>query len=231
MTAAQLFARAGALLVDLDGTLVDSSAPVRRAWYAFAARHGQDGERVHRFAQGRPSRETVALLAPNADQRAEAAWIEEIEVGDTGGVRALPGAKLLLSSGRPLAIVTSCSTALAEARLAAAGLPRPPVLVSSDGLRRGKPDPECFLIAARLLAVEPARCVVLEDSPTGIAAGRAAGAKVIALRTTHGDEELGDADAIVDDLAALLTARGAAQARASSGRAATPASNARTATA
>ena len=231
MTAAQLFARADALLVDLDGTLVDSSAPVRRAWSAFAARHGLDGERVHRFAQGRPSRETVALLAPDADQRAEAAWIEEIEVGDTGGVRALPGAKLLLSSGRPLAIVTSCSTALAEARLAAAGLPRPPMLVSSDGLKRGKPDPECFLIAAALLAIDPARGVVLEDSPTGIAAGRAAGAKMIALRTTHGDEELGDADAIVDDLAALFTARGAAPAHASSGRGATPGRSARTATA
>lgn len=231
MTAAQLLARADALLVDLDGTLVDSTAPVRRAWNAFAARHGLDGERVHSFAQGRPSRETVALLAPDADQRAESAWVEELEVRDTRGVHALPGARELLSGGRRLAIVTSCSTALAEARLAAAGLPRPSVLVSSDGLKRGKPDPECFLIAARLLAVDPARCVVLEDSPMGVAAGRAAGAKVIALRTTHGDQELRDADALVDDLAALFTARGAAPAHASSGRAATPARTSRTATA
>lgn len=215
MTAAQLLARADAVLVDLDGTLVDSSAPVRRVWHAFAARHGLNGEMVHAVAQGRPSRETVRLLAPDAEQRTESTWVEETEVRDTKGVRALPGARRLLAGARPLAIVTSCSTALAESRLAAAGLPRPLVLVSSDGLERGKPDPECFLIAARLLGADPVRCVALEDSPTGIAAGRAAGASVIALRTTHGDDELAEADAIVDDLASLFTARDAARARAS----------------
>ena len=215
MTAAQLLAGADAVLVDLDGTLVDSSAPVRRVWSAFADRHGLDREMVHRFAQGRPSRETVRLLAPQADQRAESAWVEDAEVRDTGGVHALPGARQLLAGARPLAIVTSCSTALAESRLTAAGLRTPSVLVSSDGLDRGKPDPACFLIAARMLGVDPARCVVLEDSPTGIAAGRAAGATVVALRTTHGDEQLADADAIVDDLASLFRARGAAPARAS----------------
>jgi sugar-phosphatase len=77
------------------------------------------------------------------------------------------------------------------------------VLVSSDGLERGKPDPACFLIGARRLGVDPGQCVVLEDAPNGIKAGRAAGAAVIALRTTHGDDELREADAVVDDLASL----------------------------
>jgi mannitol-1-/sugar-/sorbitol-6-phosphatase len=202
--ASALMARAEAILVDLDGTLVDSTAPVRRAWDAFAHRHGLNGDEVMRFAHGRPSRESVGLLVPEADQDAEAAAIETAELRDTRGVFALPGAAALLASGRRLAIVTSCSTALAHSRLRAAELPIPDLLVSSDGLERGKPDPECFLIAARQLEVDPARCVVLEDAPAGIRAGRAAGAPVIALRTTHPDEELGEADVIVDDLSRLI---------------------------
>jgi sugar-phosphatase len=205
MTAAALFGRADGILVDLDGTLVDSTAPVGRAWGAFADRQGLDREAVHRLAQGRPSRETIGLLlAPGADRDAETGRLEEGEVSDTDGVFALPGAARLLGSDRRLAIVTSCSTALAEARLRAAGLPLPGVLVSSDGLERGKPDPACFVIAARSLGTDPWRCVVIEDSPAGIRAGREAGATVIALRTTHGDDALGEAHAIVDDIGALV---------------------------
>jgi mannitol-1-/sugar-/sorbitol-6-phosphatase len=204
MTLGALFARADAILVDLDGTLIDSTAPVRRAWAGFAERNGLDADQVHRFAQGRPSRESIRLLAPDSDQAAEAAAVEDVEVNDTDGVFALPGAADLLAGDRPLAIVTSASTALAHARLGAAGLPIPAVLVSSDGLKRGKPDPACFLIAARRLGIDPARCVVIEDAPAGITAGRAAGASVIALRTTHPDNELGDAHAIADDVASLM---------------------------
>jgi sugar-phosphatase len=206
MTPAALLARAQALLVDLDGTLVDSTAPVRRAWEAFARRHGLDRDEVLSFAHGRPSRETVRLLAPDADHDAEAAAVEDAEIHDTLDLFALPGAAQLLASDRPLAIVTSCSSALAHARLRAARLTVPAVLVSSDGLERGKPDPACFVIAARRLGAEPRRCVVIEDAPAGIAAGRAAGATVIALRTTHADDELRDAHAIADDLASLATA-------------------------
>ncbi len=204
MNARALLHDADAILVDLDGTLVDSSGPVRRAWEGFAVRHGLDPEEVHRLAQGRPSRDSIRLLAPESDIVAETAAVEEAEVTDTDGVVALPGASELLASERPLAIVTSCSTALAHARLNVAGLPIPDVLVSSDGLERGKPDPACFLIAARRLEIEPVRCVVIEDAPAGIRAGRKAGARVIALRTTHADDELSEADAIVDDVAAVL---------------------------
>jgi sugar-phosphatase len=202
--AAALLAAADGVLTDLDMTLVDSTAPVRRAWSAFADRHGLDPDEVLRIAQGRPSRETVDLLAPAADRAAEHVALERAEVDDTAGILALPGAHALLTSGRRLAIVTSCSTALAHARLDAAGLPIPAVLVSSDGLERGKPDPACFLIAARRLRLDPARCVVLEDAPVGIAAGRAAGASVIALRTSHPDADLAGAHALADDIAALL---------------------------
>jgi sugar-phosphatase len=162
-----------------------------------------------RFAHGRPSAESIRLLIPDAsdsDHDAEAAALEDAELRDTEGVFALPGAAELLAGDRPLAIVTSCSTALARARLRTARLPIPDVLVSSDGLPRGKPDPACFLIAARRLGVEPQRCVVLEDAPAGILAGVRAGAVVIALRTTHDDDQLGAAHAIVDDLASLAPA-------------------------
>lgn len=199
-----LVAGAEALLVDLDGTLVNSDGPVRRAWSAFADRVGLDADEVVAFAQGRPSRETVAALAPPELREREAAAVEHAEVHDTNGVVALPGAAAVLASGRRLAIVTSCSTALATARLRAAGLAAPEVLVSSDGVERGKPDPECFLLGAGRLGVDPARCLVLEDAPAGVAAGRAAGARVLAVRTTHGDEDLRDADAIVDDLGAVF---------------------------
>jgi sugar-phosphatase len=203
MTARALIRSAAALLVDLDGTLVDSTAPVRRAWSDFAGRHGLDPEHVHRFAQGRPSRETVRLLAPWADHAAEADAMERAEIDDADGIVALPGAADLLGGVWRLAIVTSCSAALATVRLRAAGLPVPSALISADDVERGKPDPTCYLLGARRLGVEPAQCLVLEDAPAGISAGRAAGAKVLALRTTHPDHDLQDADAIVDDLSGL----------------------------
>ena len=205
---AQVLSGAQVLLGDLDGTLVDSSAPVSRAWSAFAKRHGLDPDEVHAFAQGRPSSETVRLLAPSADHAAEAAFVEEAETTDTDGVFALPGAGDLLRSGYPLAIVTSCSSQLADVRLRAAGLPRPVLVISSSMVMRGKPDPEGFLLGARRLNVTAAQSAVLEDSPIGIDAGRAAGARVIALRTTHGDDALARADAIIDDLAALFAMGG-----------------------
>ncbi len=194
---------ADAVLSDLDGTLVDSSGAVHRAWNAFATRHGLDPAAVLTRAQGRPASETVRQLAPDSDHARESRLQEALEIADTDGIVALPGAAALLAGGRPLAIVTSCSTALAHARLAAAGLPVPSVLISYDDVEHGKPDPACFLLGARRLGVDPTRCVVLEDAPAGITAGRRAGATVIALRTTHAETELGEADLIVDDLGEL----------------------------
>jgi len=207
MTPQTLLANARALLVDLDGTLIDSQAAVDRVWSAFAVRHGLDPVAVTKLAQGRPSRETIRdLLHDPPDLARIAAAFDAEEVADTEGVVALPGALELLGGERPLAIVTSCTTALARARLQAAGLPEPEVLVTADAITRGKPDPEPFLLGAARLDVAPGDCVVLEDAPAGIAAGRAAGATVIALRTTHADADLAEADAVVDGLTELLAA-------------------------
>jgi sugar-phosphatase len=206
MTPQTLLANARGLLVDLDGTLIDSDSAVRRAWSRFAVRHDLDPEAVTRTAQGRPSRETIRRLLPDhPDLDGEIARLDADEVGDVEGVVALPGAHdLLTRTDRPLAIVTSCTLALARARLQATGLPEPEVLVTADLVTRGKPHPEPFLLGAERLAVAPSDCVVLEDAPAGIAAGRAAGATVIALRTTHAAEDLRDADAVAESLAALL---------------------------
>jgi sugar-phosphatase len=197
----------GAVLADLDGTLVDSDAPMRRAWTAFAGRHGLDPDRVIAAGQGRPSRETAAELAPDAPE--EAAWLERTEIADTAGITVIPGAHALLAAPLRFAIVTSCTRALAVARLGAAGLPLPETLVCADEITRGKPDPEPYLLGAERLGVEPVNCVVLEDAPAGIAAGKAAGMTVIALSTTHAPAELAGADAVIGDLTALALPRAA----------------------
>lgn len=192
----------GAYLVDLDGVLVDSLGAAIRSWTWWASLHGLDPGPFIR-AHGRPSREAIAELAPQLDADAEAALVEEREIGDTDVV-ALPGASGILAAARPVAIVTSGGRRLAEARLRAAGLQRPKVLVSVDSISRGKPDPEPYLYAAQRLKIAPSRCTVFEDAPAGVAAGRAAGMRVVALTTTVGAEELAGADRIVRDLAEYL---------------------------
>ncbi|WP_320672844.1 HAD-IA family hydrolase [Patulibacter defluvii] len=197
-----------AILSDLDGTLVDSTTAVLRVWHGWMADRGIVPPDHH--PHGIPAREVVAMLAPHLDPVAEADELERREIADLDGVVALPGARELLdpaaAGGRPpVAIVTSCTVPLAAARLGACGLPAPPLLVTSERTARVKPHPDPYLMAARELGVDPAACVVLEDAPAGIAAGRAAGMRVVAVRGTHEDDgPLAAADAIVDDVAAFL---------------------------
>ncbi|MEU9114585.1 HAD family hydrolase [Streptomyces sp. NPDC048483] len=196
---------ADALLFDNDGTLVSSLESVQRCWTRWAQEYGitrADFARVE--LHGRPAAEIVADLLP-ADRVPEAlARIDQLEVEDVaGGVVALPGTLALLA-GLPAekwAVVTSATRRLAEARLAEAGI-RPKNLIAADDISRGKPDPEPFLLAAERLGVDPARCVVFEDAPAGLRAGRAAGMTTVALTTTHRAEELA-ADVVVADLSAV----------------------------
>jgi sugar-phosphatase len=190
-----------AVLADLDGTLVDSVASSERAWGAFARRRGLDEEKTHRLAMGRPTRETVALLVPEGERDAEQAQIDRDEVDDADSVSAYPGAAELLAGPIPIAVVTSGSTELATARLRGAGLEPPAILVTADRTRRGKPDPEPFLLGAREMGVDPARCLALEDAPSGIDSALAAGVPVVAFRTSHPDVELERATVVLDALA------------------------------
>jgi sugar-phosphatase len=191
----------GAILADLDGTLVDSVASSERAWGAFARRRGLDEEETHRFAMGRPTRETVALLVPESERDAEQGQIDRDEVDDAGSVVAYPGAAELLAGPIPVAIVTSGSTELATARLRGAGLAVPRVMITADRVTTGKPHPEPFLLGAEALGVEPGRCLALEDAPPGIESARAAGMPVVAFCTSHAEDELTQATVVLDALA------------------------------
>ena len=176
----------------------------RPTWTAFARRQHLDEEETVRTAMGRPTRETIALLAPAPEREAELAQIDRYEVEDAGSVVAYPGARELLAGPLPVAIVTSGSSQLARARLRGAGLEPPPVMITADSIERGKPHPEPFLLGARELGLEPSRCLFLEDAPSGVQSALAAGVPVVALRTTHSDHELSEADAVLDTLAAAL---------------------------
>lgn len=194
---------ADALLFDNDGTLISSLESVRRCWTRWAVEYGvteQDFARIQ--THGRPAAEIIADLLPADRVPAAVARIEQLEVEDAaGGVAALPGTLALLE-GLPAerwAVVTSASRRLAEARLDQAGI-RAKTLIAADDISRGKPDPEPFLLAAGRLGVDPARCVVFEDAPAGLTAGRAAGMVTVALTTTHRADEL-SADAVVGTLA------------------------------
>jgi sugar-phosphatase len=199
-TSADIWAPA-AILADLDGTLVDSVASSERAWGALARRRGLDEDETHRFAMGRPTRETIALLVPEDERAAEQGKVDQDEVEDGHSVVAYPGAAELLAGPVPIAIVTSGSTALATARLRGAGLEPPAVLITADSITRGKPDPEPFLLGAKGLGIDPSRCLVLEDAPAGIASALAAGIPVVAFRTTHPDAEIESATVVLDSLA------------------------------
>jgi sugar-phosphatase len=190
------------LLCDLDGVLVDSTAAIDRVYRLWAARHGLDESLVVATAQGRPSREVVRVCAPQLDAAEESAAIEATHLADQDGVVAIAGAYELLSQTpvERLAVVTSCSPALAAARLAAGGLPVPRVCVTADEVAHGKPDPEGYLRAAALLRAAAVDCVVVEDAPAGVAAGLAAGMRVIAVLTSHPRSALEGAHAFVADV-------------------------------
>jgi sugar-phosphatase len=200
--------RCRGVLFDLDGVLVDSTPAVARVWAGWAREHGFDPDEVVKEAHGRPSIATIREFLPNADHAEEDREVERREIADVEGVVPLPGAKELLKA-LPLehwAIVTSCTRALAHVRIAAAGLPKPKHLVTATDVRHGKPDPEPYLKGAQLLGIPEADCLVVEDAPAGIRAGKAAGARVLALRTTASDAELqqAGADWIADDCAELF---------------------------
>jgi mannitol-1-/sugar-/sorbitol-6-phosphatase len=199
--------RCSALLFDMDGVLIDSTPAVARVWRNWAIEHGFDPAEVVGRAHGRPSLTTIREYLPNANHLAENREVERREIEDTEGVVFLPGARELLASlpqGR-WTIATSCTRALAEVRLRVAGLPIPERLITSNDVTNGKPDPEPFLKAAANLGFAAEDCIVLEDAPAGIRAGKASGARVIAFRTTVPETELhiAGADWIVNSCAEI----------------------------
>ncbi|QOT15253.1 HAD-IA family hydrolase [Paenarthrobacter sp. YJN-5] len=192
-----------AVLFDLDGTLVDSTPAVVRSWLTWAAEENLDPEFRERM-HGMPAPEIVLALVGEERFSDSLQRVLDLEHRDTHDIVPLPGAQTLLSSipAGKAAIATSCTASLADVRIKAAGLQAPRLVVSYDDVSAGKPAPEPFLKAAEGLGVDPARCLVVEDAPAGIAAARAAGCRVLAVTGTHAADDL-RADAVVDSLEGL----------------------------
>jgi sugar-phosphatase len=181
-----------AILFDMDGTLVDSTACVEAIWERWARKHGIDVHSLLQTSHGRRTVDTIKDVAPHLNVESEVKALEAEEMTAREGIVAVGGAFQLLSrlKQHQWAVVTSASRALATLRLECAGLPVPPQLISASDVLRGKPDPEGYLKAADLLGVAYNRCVVVEDTPAGILAGRSAGMTVLALSTTFAPEHL-----------------------------------------
>lgn len=200
-----------AVLFDIDGTLVDSTPAVERTWRTWASRRDVSVAEILSVCHGRRTEDTVSLFVPADEQAAAVAELEQLELADLDDVVALPGTRDLLPQlpSDRWAAVTSGSQQLMRARLAAAGLPVPNVLIAAEDVSAGKPDPDGYVKAAAALGVDVRRCLVVEDAPPGISAARAAGAWTLAVATSHQVADLESADAVVGNLTALTIEPGA----------------------
>jgi sugar-phosphatase len=196
---------ARAILFDIDGTLVDSTPVVERSWRTWAQEYDVDAEEVMRVCHGRRTEDTVAQFVTPQQLAVAVARVQALELADFDGVTALPGAQQLVEvlPRQQWAAVTSGERALMTARLEAAHLPIPGTMICAEDVAMGKPSPEGYLKAAAALGFDAGHCVVIEDAPAGIDAGLAAGARVVAVTTTHTAHQVASAEVIVADLSCL----------------------------
>ncbi|GAB3401117.1 HAD family hydrolase [Schumannella luteola] len=179
---------AAGFLFDMDGTLVDSHAVVERQWGRLAADHGLDIDEILRVSHGVQAIDTIRRFLPDLSPAEQAAVADDLvtrEEDDIDGIVEIPGAAAFLdaitAAFAPVALVTSAPRSLALARLAAAGVSRPRVVVTAEDVERGKPNPDAFLLAAERLGLEATSCVAFEDAPAGIAAAVASGAQTVVV--------------------------------------------------
>jgi sugar-phosphatase len=193
------------ILFDMDGVLVSSIGSVVRSWRRWAKLYDVPDAESFEVPHGMRARDIIKTLRPDVDLQQATRAIEDMEVEDIADLQVLPGVKTLLGS-LPLerwAIVTSSTRRLLLARLGAAGLPVPERIVSGDDVERGKPDPEPYRRGAELLGFRPEECVVVEDAPSGVRAGKQAGCQVLGVLGTHSAEDLHEADWVVGSLEEL----------------------------
>lgn len=200
-----------ALLFDMDGVLVSSIGSVVRCWRLWAKKYDVPNAETYDVPHGMRAIDIIRSLRPDIDPLEGLREIEDLEIADTSDLKVLPGAKELLESLPPerWAIVTSATRRLMLGRLEAAGLPVPERIISADDVERGKPDPEPYRRGAELLGCRPEECVVVEDAPSGVGAGKAAGSHVLGVIGTHTLTQLHDADWVVRSLEGVVaTANG-----------------------
>lgn len=198
-------------LFDLDGTLVDSLPVVERSWCQWADRFGISHDEILNYIHGKQAITSLRhFLAGRSEEEilAEFTLLETIEATDTDGIVALPGALELLTAldqqNIPWAIVTSGSIPVAHARHNAAGLPMPEVFVTAERVKRGKPEPDAYLLGAELLGLAPQECMVVEDAAAGVLSGLAAGCHVMAVNVPQNMPRLNDVDFNLNTLANVI---------------------------
>jgi mannitol-1-/sugar-/sorbitol-6-phosphatase len=190
------------VLFDMDGVLIDSTGADERAWEKWAVFHSMQGTFSIQSTHGRRSVDSIRMLRPDLDPAVEAQRLEAFDAEATDGIATLPGVQNLLAKLRPSqwTIVTSASEALMRRRLECAGIAVPSTVVTADNVSQGKPNPEPYQLAAARLGLAPVECLVIEDAPNGIQAGRLAGCQVLAVKGSHSAAELQEADWIVGSL-------------------------------
>ena len=198
------------MLFDMDGVLVSSIGGVERCWRQWATHYGVPNAASYEVPHGMRAVDIMQQLVPGLDVAAGLRHIEDLELADMGDLHVLPGARALLRT-LPAArwtIVTSATRRLVEGRLAQAELPVPPRLISGEMVERGKPDPEPYRRGAELIHEQPSDCLVIEDAPSGVRAGVAAGCAVLGVEGTHPPEQLLQAGArwVVPSLAVVRAA-------------------------
>ena len=190
------------ILCDMDGVLISSTGADERCWLQWAKHHNMEGAFSLQSTHGRRAVDTLRALRPDLDPVIEQRRLEDYDAEDYSGLVILPGVEKLLASlpADRWTIVTSATVRLLEGRLRHAGLPVPKVLVPAERVANGKPHPEPYLTGAQLLGLAPADCLVIEDSPAGVASGKAAGSRVLAVLSSHTREQLPAADWYIDSL-------------------------------
>ncbi|MGE5375818.1 MAG: HAD family hydrolase [Bacteroidota bacterium] len=191
-----------AILFDLDGTLVDSASRVERLWLEWGRRKNLDTQHLLEVMHGRMAEETIRLVAPHLSSQEEYRVLETEEILDMEGVRPYSNALELIHqlSPRQWGVVTSGTVRVATARMRHVGLPIPEVFITADDVQAGKPRPDGYLLAAKRLHLDPSDCIVVEDAPAGIQAGKSAGMRVIGVSSTLAKEALSQADIVISHL-------------------------------
>jgi mannitol-1-/sugar-/sorbitol-6-phosphatase len=194
------------ILFDMDGVLISSIGSVVRCWRRWAVMYGVPGAESYEVPHGMRAIEIVKALRPDIDPQEGLRVIEDLEMEDMAELTVLPGVKTLLEGLPPerWAIVTSATRRLLLGRLVKAGLPIPERIISADMVERGKPDPEPYRRGAELLGFRPEECVVVEDAPSGVGAGIAAGCRVLGVLGTHSLDELHAASWVIPSLTGFV---------------------------